>query len=292
MTAAQARPADTAGNSPADASLRRQHIIGSGELARLLTGDAPPLVLDIRFHPQLADPRQEFDAGHLPGAHYVHLPSVLADAGPGANRPAADGALPLPAPAALQSSLRALGVDDDSTVVVYDNRNGLSAARGWWVLRWAGVASVRVLDGGYAHWVRQGLPTTVEPTPTSPRGSVVVVPGQLPTITTAQAGALPDAGILLDAREEPHFGAGPAAHIPGALNLPSSADVGDQGLLLPEPTLRARAAAAGIDGSAAVGAYCGAGVLAAHKVLTLATLGIESALYVGSFSAWSAVRAD
>jgi thiosulfate/3-mercaptopyruvate sulfurtransferase len=276
------------------ADFRSDHFVTAADLAHQLAEGPPPVLLDIRFQPGLANPRAEYDAGHLPGAHYVHLATVLADAGPDSRRPTTDGALPLPRPASLQESLRLLGIQDDSRIVVYDNRNGLSAARAWWVLRWAGLPHVKVLDGGYGYWCSQKLPTTTQPPAVVDRGTVTLSEGHMPTVSTEQAGQLPAAGVLIDAREERHFSAdtaGVPAHIPGARNLPSSADVDEQGLLLPAEALRAKSRAAGIERGKAVGSYCGAGVLAAHKVLTLATLGIESSLYVGSWSAWSAASA-
>lgn len=278
---------------PSPDDLRSAHFITAAELAHQLAEQPAPVLLDIRFQPELADPRAEYDAGHLAGAHYVPLASVLADAGPGSTRAATDGALPLPRPEALQESLRLLGISDDSRIVVYDNRNGLSAARAWWVLRWAGLRNIKVLDGGYGHWCAQNFPTTTQLPAAVERGTVTLSEGHMPTIGTELAGALPATGVLIDAREAQHFSAntaGTAAHVPGARNLPSSADMDEQGLLLPADVLRARSKAEGIVDGTVVGSYCGAGVLAAHKVLTLATLGIDSSLYVGSWSAWSAAN--
>ncbi|MFJ5956681.1 sulfurtransferase [Paenarthrobacter sp. NPDC092416] len=115
--------------------------------------------------------------------------------------------------------------------------------------------------------------------------------GRLPTLSTKEAADFAPAGVLIDAREAEHLSGspdGPVTHIPGAHSSPSSTDLDPNGLLLPAEALRAKAADAGLTSGAAVGTYCGAGVLAAHKVLTLATIGIDASLYVGSWSAWSA----
>ncbi|BCW44916.1 rhodanese-like domain-containing protein [Arthrobacter sp. StoSoilB5] len=276
------------------ADFRDDHFISATDLAQQLSGGQPPVLLDVRFQPGLADPEAEYDAGHLPGAHYVHLATVLADAG--THRPASDGALPLPELDTLQHALRGYGINDDSRIVVYDNRHGLSAARAWWVLRWAGLTDVKVLDGGYGHWLRQGLSTSISRPHPHP-GTITLEPfgpsgkGHLPTLSTADAAVFSSSGVLIDAREAGHFSAspdGPATHIPGAHSAPSSTDLDHNGLLLPAEVLRAQAADAGLTTGATVGTYCGAGVLAAHKVLTLATLGLDASLYVGSWSAWSA----
>ena len=73
--------------------------------------------------------------------------------------PAATGTArrhPLPEVAVFAAAMRAAGVSDDRPVVVYDDWAGRAAARCWWLLRWAGHADVRVLDGGWAAWVAAG----------------------------------------------------------------------------------------------------------------------------------------
>ena len=88
-----------------------------------------------------------------------------------------------------------------------------------------------------------------------------------------------------DARGAAQYAAG---HVPGAVSAPTRDNLDESGLLLAEEVLRKRFADLGIDGSQPVGLYCGGGVAAAHQVAVLHTLGIEAALFVGSFSAWSA----
>jgi thiosulfate/3-mercaptopyruvate sulfurtransferase len=81
-----------------------------------------------------------------------------------------------------------------------------------------------------------------------------------------------------------------AGHIPGAVNLPTTANVQPSGHFLPEPALRQRFLEAGAAGSAGhdepVGVYCGSGVTAAHTVLAMRLAGIDAALYPGSWSEW------
>ncbi|MFS0706065.1 sulfurtransferase, partial [Cellulomonas sp. 179-A 9B4 NHS] len=120
--------------------------------------------------------------------------------------------------------------------------------------------------------------------------------------------ALVDAGVLLDARAAERY-AGEvepvdprAGHVPGAVSAPTAENLGPDGRFLPADALAARFAAlgvpvaagsgAGADGDAAgagpgVGVYCGSGVTAAHEVAALATLGVDAALYPGSWSQWA-----
>jgi thiosulfate/3-mercaptopyruvate sulfurtransferase len=76
-----------------------------------------------------------------------------------------------------------------------------------------------------------------------------------------------------------------AGHIPGAVNLPSMANLDATGRFLPAETLAERYAAAGVDSSSIV--YCGSGITAAHTLLALARAGIgDAGLYAGSWSDW------
>jgi thiosulfate/3-mercaptopyruvate sulfurtransferase len=260
--------------------------IDAEKLARELASAHPPVVLDVRWRLDRPDGRPEYLEGHLPGAVYVSLDDELA-----AHGVPADGRHPLPTAAALQAAARRWGVDDGDAVVVYDDLKSLSAARAWWLLRWAGVADVRILDGGYREWVAAGLPVEagdVVPTP----GDVVLTGGELPTITLEEAAVLPEHGVLLDARaSERYRGENEpidprAGHIPGALNRPSTANVDERGRFLPAETLREHFGALAAEHDT-VGVYCGSGVTAAHEIAALAIAGISAALYPGSWSQWS-----
>jgi thiosulfate/3-mercaptopyruvate sulfurtransferase len=176
-------------------------------------------------------------------------------------------------------------------VVVHDLGDGFAAARAWWVLRWAGLTDVAVLDGGWAAWEAASAPVTAEPS-TPGRGDVVVRPGSMPVLDAAEAARLARDGVLFDVRageryRGEHEPIDPVAgHIPGAVNAPTLENLRPDGTLLSAEALRARFAALGADGGVPVGAYCGSGVSAAQTVLALAVAGVPAALYVGSWSHW------
>lgn len=268
-------------------------LVEADALAEELAGPRPPVLLDVRW--ALGDPhgRDHYRESHLPGAVYVDLDTELA-AHP--DTPLA-GRHPLPEVADLQAAARRWGVRTADPVVVYDATGGQAAARAWWLLRWAGHRDVRLLDGGIPRWISAGHP--VEAGEVSgdgdDDGDVVLVGGQLPVLSADEAAALARTGLLLDARAAQRYRGEiepvdpRAGHIPGAVSAPTADNLGPDGLFRDTAALRARFAALGIRADAVdrVGVYCGSGVTAAHEAAALAALGVEAALYPGSWSAWS-----
>jgi thiosulfate/3-mercaptopyruvate sulfurtransferase len=264
-----------------------------GTLARALAGQAPPVLLDVRW--RLGGPPgiDAYRAGHLPGAVFVDLDADLAAA------PGPAGRHPLPEPASFQAAMRRAGVSDGRPVVVYDEADATAAARAWWLLRYFGHRDARVLDGGFRAWTAAGgqvaTDAGAEPVP----GDFTARPGHMPVLDADAAAGLARGGALLDARARERYRGEKepvdpvAGHIPGAISAPTTGNVGPDGRFLPAAGLRARFAALGVgadgpglDGN--VGAYCGSGVAAAHEVLALEIAGIAASLYVGSWSNWVA----
>jgi thiosulfate/3-mercaptopyruvate sulfurtransferase len=235
-------------------------------------------LLEVRYDPS-GTAADDSHAGHLPGAVPVDLATELArpDADP------TDGRRPLPRPDDLQRSARRWGLRTDSTVVVYDTRSGLSAARAWWVLRWAGLERVSIVDGGLQAWTAAGHPLSMEE-PGIPPGDVELGSGGMPELDADGAAALAARGLLLDARDEQAYRAG---HIPGARNVSSQEALGAAGTLADGDAVRAHYGLTAAD-APVPGLSCGGGVAGAFGVAALAHVGVTAPLYVGSFSAWSA----
>lgn len=246
------------------------------------------MVLDVRWRLSGPPGHESYSESHLPGAVFLSIDDDLAAA------PGEGGRHPLPDPAELQRTLRAAGVRDDSVVIAYDDADGSIAARAWWLLRWAGHADVAVLDGGFAAWTEEGRPVTAE-VPNPEPGDITVTPGAMPVLDTDAAGALARESVLLDARTPERYAGETepvdprAGHIPGAVNAPFSAHIGEDGRWLPASDLAARFAALGATVDRPVGAYCGSGVTASSIVLALEAAGRRepAALYPGSWSQWS-----
>lgn len=276
-------------NTPA---MAWQTLVDVPTLRAALTGRMPVL-LDCRH--DLADPqagRRAFAEGHLPGAHHVDLATDLS--GPVT---ATSGRHPLPDRAALAARLGALGVTADRQVICYDAGDGSFAARAWWLLRWLGHDAVAVLDGGFAAWTAASLPIAGGDEQPA-RAGAPALPLRAPLVQSVDADevlrSLGDARrLLVDARAAERFRGEHepidpvAGHIPGAVNRPFKANLGDghfkpAGLLAAEwqALLHGRPVEALI-------VYCGSGVTACHHLLALAHAGMPGArLYAGSWSEW------
>jgi thiosulfate/3-mercaptopyruvate sulfurtransferase len=258
-----------------------------------------PVVLDVRWALGMTDGHEQYRSGHVPGAVYVDLETELAaPASPAAGRH------PLPSASAFQQAARRWGVSTGSRVVVYDSVGGTSAARAWWLLRYFGARDVRILDGGLAAWTAQGL--ALEPGDVTPEpGDVVAQPGGMPVLDADDAAALADGeGMLLDARAAERYRGEvepvdpQAGHIPGATSAPTTENLRADGRFLSTAELKRRFGELGVpagptgdgtdaSGGHADGVYCGSGVTASHQVAALAAVGVDAALYPGSWSQWS-----
>ncbi|MCJ1700747.1 sulfurtransferase [Rathayibacter festucae] len=268
-------------------TLRSHVLVTPDELEAALASPEPPLVLDVRWRLDRPDGRPAYREGHLPGAVYVDLDHELA-----AHGAPEDGRHPLPPIEALQESARRWGLRQGQAVVVYDDLKNLSSARAWWLLRAAGVADVRLLDGSLRAWTGSGR--ALESGPVSPVvGDVELAYGALPVLDIDEAAALPSTGVLLDARAPERYRGDVepidprAGHIPGALNAPATGNVDADGRFLDAAALRARFESLGVRPDAPVGVYCGSGVTAAADAVALTLAGFAPSLYPGSWSQWS-----
>jgi thiosulfate/3-mercaptopyruvate sulfurtransferase len=269
---------------------RAQVLITAAELAGLIQAGDSITILDVRWRLDEPDGRAAYLQGHIPGAVYVSLEEELSD-----HTIAGRGRHPLPSGRSLQAAARRWGIRQDGLVVVYDDWNRAGSARAWWVLTAAGLANVRILDGGLSAWRSAG--GSLETGPVTPQlGNVTVLhddlyAGSRLTLTAQQSGA--GNATLLDARAPERFRGdvepvdAVAGHIPGAKNVPSTAVLADDGTMLGDDALAQLLADRGVDRGVSVGAYCGSGVSATVVVAALAAMGCEAALFPGSWSEWS-----
>ena len=252
------------------------------------------LVVDCSF--ELTDPaagRRAYGVGHIPGAVYVSLDDTLSSAKTGRN-----GRHPLPERAVFAQALAALGLNNTTQVVAYDNAGGMYAARLWWMLRWAGHAAVSVLDGGLAAWQADGgaLQTTTPP-PRQP-GTFTLRPSLVSTVGYAELldNIASRERLVIDARAPDRFRGENetldpvGGRIPGAVNRLFRNNLGPDGRFKPADVLRAEfQALIGDRPVATLVNQCGSGVAACHNLLAMEVAGLSgAALYPGSWSEWCA----
>lgn len=265
-----------------------QPLIEADQLADKLAnpGIVSPLILDCRFN--LADTaagEQHYLREHLPGAVYAHLDRDLS----GTRIPGQTGRHPLPHPEDWQARLRDWGINADTTVVVYDQNNAMFAARAWWLLRWAGVARVQVLNGGLDAW--QGPLQSGADSHPHRAGSINVTCPQDWVISGKDVQTRLADLTLMDARALPRFLGeqepldAKAGHIPGARCADFTGNLDTSGRFLNPEALARRFASVGNRPHTV--SYCGSGVTACHTILAMTLAGYpQPRLYAGSWSEW------
>jgi len=242
------------------------------------------LLIDVSF--DLSDVtagERAYAAGHMPGAHYLHLDRDLSGA-----KTASNGRHPLPDRSAFAARMRALGLSTHTQVVAYDAQGSMYAARLWWMLRWIGHANVAVLDGG-----KQGSLTTEVPQVRA--GDFELGEALVASIDADALQAKLGNLRLIDARAPERFRGEvepldrQAGHIPGAANRLFKLNLAEDGRFKSPEQLRAEFAPLLAPHAAAQTVHqCGSGVTACHNLLAMSYAGLEgSVLYPGSWSEWS-----
>ena len=231
----------------------------------------------------------EYEVAHIPGAVFWDIDGI---ADP-------DSPLPhmLPPAGIFETHMAALGIANDTNVVVYDAMGLFTAARPWWMLRAFGHDRVAILDGGLPKWIAEGQPVTDRPVPrrtasftASPRpGMVRDVDAMLDNLNSKSEQILDarSAGRFAGAEPEPRPNCRPG-HIPGSRNVPYDLLIDPQSkTVLPPHCLQGRFKSVGVDLDQPVVTSCGSGVTACVLALGLHLIGKEDvAVYDGSWSEW------
>ncbi|QMU31476.1 sulfurtransferase [Adhaeribacter radiodurans] len=260
----------------------------------ILLAQNPEVVLvDARTGPGVKEKYQNL---HLQKARFVDLEQDLSEKKANA---AEGGRHPLPQAEKFAGVLGQLGITPESHVVVYDDKNGANAAaRFWWMLKAMGHEKLQVLNGGMEAAIAAGYPTThtAEELPTTPT-TYPVQNWQLPTVNLSDVEKVTQRTdfIVIDVREAERYRGEKepidlvAGHIPGAVNIPFSTNLDQNGFYLPADELKTKySEALGNTDPSQVIVHCGSGVTACHTLLAMAYAGLEiPSLYVGSWSEWS-----
>jgi thiosulfate/3-mercaptopyruvate sulfurtransferase len=232
---------------------------------------------------------------HLKGSRYVNLNRDLATAD---CNPANGGRHPLPSFEKFSEVLSKLGITPKSHVIIYDDKNGSNAAsRFWWMLKAIGHEKVQVLNGGFQAAVKIGFPVSSETESFDIAEKYPMDQWKLPLvdIKTVDKARINNENIIIDVRDKDRFDGFTepldliAGHIPGAINVPFSGNLDENGLYLsPEKLAEKYTEILGNIQPDNVIVHCGSGVTACHTLLAMDYAGIPiPQLYVGSWSEWS-----
>lgn len=264
-------------------------IITPSELKNLVTENL--IILDARVGKEVY---QNYLNKHIKGARFIDLDKDLADIGEDA---AFGGRHPLPAVEKFAETLSNLGVSEGSHLVIYDDKNGSNAAaRAWWMLKSFGFDNVQVLDGGFQNAEKEGLEFS--------SGEEIVEKAELikkdnwllPTsvLETVENELINHSSTVIDVRDayRYHGESEPidliAGHIPGAINIPFSENLDENGNFLKPEILKDKYLKLLEGKPENLIIHCGSGVTACHTILALDYTGFKIPnLYVGSWSEWS-----
>ncbi len=254
--------------------------------------DAPDtVILDATLPPvgvsPRVDPRARYLVAHIPGALFFDIEEL----------PDHATTLPhmLPTPAAFSTSMEALGVGDQSTIVVYEQQGVFSSARAWWMLRTFGAEKVYLLDGGLEAWIKAGLPTSSERVSRARTSFNARLDHAAIVDFTQLQKHLAGHGQVLDARSAGRFaGMAPeprpglrSGHMPGATSVPFT-ELVEGGRLKTADELRALFASKHVDLNESITTTCGSGVTAAVVALGLKVAGASRvSLYDGSWAEYA-----
>jgi thiosulfate/3-mercaptopyruvate sulfurtransferase len=234
--------------------------------------------------------KAEYDAGHIPGATFVR--GISAPAG------SSNLTLEMPPPDVLRGQLAALGISDNSHVVVYYGKDWVSpTTRVIFTLLYAGLENVSLLDGGMPAWTEEGRATTTE-IPAARTGQLsplktkpLIVDADFVKTHTAAPGF-----AVVDSRTKAFYDGtqvgGPAdhrqaGHIAGAVSVPFGDIVTDDNHMKSAADLSAVFEKAGVRPDDTVITYCHIGQQATATLFGALTLGHKVLLYDGSFEDWA-----
>lgn len=240
-------------------------------------------MIDMRWYLDGRSGRDEYLAGHIPGAVFVDLEREITGAeGPGRH--------PLPGRHQFEEAMRRAGVGAGGRVAVYDDQGGYSGARLWWLLRYFGHPRAAVLDGGLVAWAGPLEAGPVE----VPPGDFTAGPGVASMVVDLDGVRASAGASLVDARARDRYRGevepidARAGHIPGAGNVPWRSNLGHDWLFLPPSELGRLYEEAGVVEGTETIAYCGSGISACVDLLAMEVAGIRGAkLYEGSWSDWA-----
>jgi thiosulfate/3-mercaptopyruvate sulfurtransferase len=228
--------------------------------------------------------RASYEDGHIPTAGFADLMGDLSDS-------ESPYQFAVPSPEVFANAMNALGVNDNSRVVLYDSSGSAWAARVWWMLRWIGFDRAALLDGGLAAWTSAGYPMSTEAA-IRPAGTLTVAlrPELIVDKDEVHAAIGDDSVNIIDALSEPVYRGDVTmyarpGHIAGASNVPMSSLLDDAGHFRPRNELDELLVG---DRDTRSITYCGGGIAASANAFVMTRQGFtDVAVYTASLQEWA-----
>jgi thiosulfate/3-mercaptopyruvate sulfurtransferase len=242
------------------------------------------------------DARSNYEKEHLEGAFFVDINTQLAEIKMDLSK---GGRHPLPSIETFAKTLTNLGISKDKHLILYDDKNGSNAAaRFWWMLKSVGHEKIQVLNGGFSEAKKNNFPLSskVENYKSYPE-LYSVEKWFLPLIEIDELEKVSQnpSYLIIDVRDQERYEGKhepvdlKAGHIPGAINIPFTENLDQQGLFLSPSELKTKyERIIGEINRDNIIIHCGSGVTACHTLLAFDYAGLDiPKLYVGSWSEWS-----
>ncbi|NDP26939.1 MAG: sulfurtransferase [Flavobacterium sp.] len=241
-----------------------------------------------------------YDQKHLDGAIYVDLNTQLADI---KDDLSIGGRHPLPKIENFAQTVFNLGISPQTHVILYDDKNGSNAAaRFWWMLKSMGHEKVQVLNGGFQEAEKANFPMSskIEIMVQAELHKVSDWKLKIAEITEVEKVSQNKNYLVIDVRDAERYKGETepidliAGHIPGAINVPLTENLDENGLFLSPNELKNKYEKIfGKVKNENIIVHCGSGVTACHSLLAIAYAEMEiPKLYVGSWSEWSRAKAN
>jgi len=239
--------------------------------------------------------KSNYETKHLKGALFVDLNTQLADI---KDDLSIGGRHPLPKIENFAKTLSNLGISPKSHIVIYDDKNGSNAgARFWWMLKSVGHEKVQVLNGGIqeAEKIKFPVSSNTEITNKTELYKVDNWKLKIAEIEEVEKLSKTENHIVIDVRDVERYNGETepidlvAGHIPGAINVPFTENLDENGLFLSPNLLKHKYEKVfGHIKTENIIVHCGSGVTACHSLLAIAYAELEiPKLYAGSWSEWS-----
>lgn len=241
-----------------------------------------------------AGSKNRYDDQHIDGALFIDVDKELAHVGDYA----AGGRHPLPTNTQFSAVLAKFGITKNTLVIIYDDKNaGNAAARFWWMLNAIGHDKTQVLNGGFKAALNADLNINNKIELSKAITAYEISDWQWPTVNIdeVELARKDNNKIVVDVRDANRYAGLTepidliAGHIPGAVNIPFTENLDENGLFLSPQQLKLKynKAFEKVDTKEVI-IHCGSGITACHTILALAYAGFEiPKLYVGSWSEWS-----